>query len=277
MMAEADSERAELDRGRYLARIGCVGSIEPVLETLRRLHRQHLLHVPFENLDIHLGRPLSLEPEALFDKIVRRRRGGFCYELNGLFAWLLRDLGFEVTMLAGRFLDDGGRLGPEFDHMALLVLLERRWLADVGFGENFLEPVALDSDEPHFEGDVGYRIVRWNRSYSALERRGPGGEWERQYLFDAAPHRIEEYETRCHYHQTSPESHFTQKRLCTLATPEGRVTLSELTLLERTGSLSRETKLAGEAEWRVTLKERFGVELGPGEPAGRRRGAGASG
>lgn len=252
-----------MNTAHYLERIGYTHSLEPDLETLRRLHRQHLLQVPFENLDIHRGRPIALDPSALFDKIVRRHRGGFCYELNGLFAWLLRELGFEVRMMAARFLVGGDQPGPEFDHMALLVELDHRWLADVGYGDNFLEPVRLDSEQPHFEGDTEYRVVHWDHSHRTLERREPGEKWRLQYLFDTVPREIEEFEERCTFHQTSSESHFTQKRLCTKATPEGRITLSDLRLIESAPGFRRETDLTNEAHWHTTLKERFNVRFGP--------------
>ncbi|MBL8045525.1 MAG: arylamine N-acetyltransferase, partial [Anaerolineales bacterium] len=100
----------------YLQRIGYTGSLTPTAETLRGLHRAHLYNVPFENLDIALGRPIILEETKLFEKIVRQHRGGFCYELNGLFAWLLRQLGFSVEMLNARVYDDAATPGPDFDH-----------------------------------------------------------------------------------------------------------------------------------------------------------------
>lgn len=253
-----------MNREPYLARIGSLDSLAPDLATLRFLHRQHLLQVPFENLDIHLGRTLSLELPALYDKIVRRRRGGFCYELNGLFAWLLRDLGFDVSLLAARVPDETGRLGPPFDHMTLLVRLEDRWLADVGFGDNFLEPVPLGAEEPHLEGGSAYRVVRRDDTGLTLERRQRGEGWSVQYAFDTAPREMEEFAERCAYHQTSSESHFTQKRLCTLATPEGRVTLSGYRLVETTGGLRRERVLSGDGSWHAALREIFGVDLDAG-------------
>ena len=136
-----------MDIQAYLRRINYSGEQAPSAATLYELHRAHLLAVPFENLDIHLGRPIVLDQDALFDKIVTRRRGGFCYELNGLFALLLRELGFEVTLLAAGVARADGGFGPEFDHLTLLVRAtslnpqSEVWLADVGFGDSFREPL----------------------------------------------------------------------------------------------------------------------------------------
>src|SRR5215208_6825945 len=130
----------------YLSRIGHTGPRDPTIDTLRALHRAHLAAVPFENLDIHAGRPIRLDRSAFFRKIVGERRGGFCYELNGLFGALLEALGFEVTLLSARVAREGGGFGPEFDHLVLLVSAGGRWIADVGFGRSFEEPLSLDDD-----------------------------------------------------------------------------------------------------------------------------------
>lgn len=151
----------------YLDRIGYAGPRAPEAATLRALHRAHLLAVPFENLDIALGRPLALDEAALFDKIVRRGRGGFCYELNSLFAALLRALGFDVALLSARVLTDG-QPGPEFDHMTLLVQRPadagapgpQRCLADVGFGASFLEPLPPDSPDLQRQAPGIFRVSR---------------------------------------------------------------------------------------------------------------------
>ena len=108
-----------MDVDALLTRIGYNGSREPTLESLEGLHRAFLLAVPFENLDIHIGRTISLDPDAIFEKIVTRRRGGFCYECNGLFAELLSALGYSVERLSAR-MALSGNIGPEFDHMVLL-------------------------------------------------------------------------------------------------------------------------------------------------------------
>src|SRR5258708_6478096 len=133
-----------MDIETYLRRIEYAGPIDPNPETLRALHKAHMLTVPFENFDIHLRRPIILEEDRLLAKIVDQRRGGFCYELNGAFAALLTALGFKVAMLSAAVAHAAGGFSPPFDHMALLVEMDERWLADVGFGDSFLEPLRLD-------------------------------------------------------------------------------------------------------------------------------------
>src|SRR6266550_6884083 len=149
-----------MDIQAYLQRISYTGPLVPIAETLRLLQVAHLQTVPFENLSIHSGEPIVLDDDALFEKIVRRRRGGFCYELNGLFAALLRALGFDVKMLSARVANAEGIFGPDFDHMTLLVTLAEPWLVDVGFGDSFLEPLKLDEESAPIHGHRAYRIVR---------------------------------------------------------------------------------------------------------------------
>src|SRR2546421_10050322 len=142
-----------MDIQAYLQRIDYTGPLVPSAKTLRLLQVAHLRTVPFENLSIHSGEPIVLDDDALFEKIVSRRRGGFCYELNGLFAALLRALGFDVAMLSAQVADAQGTFGPDFDHMTLLVNQDERWLADVGFGDSFSEPLLLDSRQEQGQGE----------------------------------------------------------------------------------------------------------------------------
>ena len=242
----------------HLARIGYTGSREPTAETLRQLHRAHLYAVPFENLDIPLGQPIVLSLPLLYEKIVRQGRGGFCYELNGLFGWLLRTLGFEVEMLAARVFD-GKRLGPAFDHMLLRVDLGQPWIADVGFGDSFVEPLPLNGDEHAQFGSV-YRFEE-DGAERILSRRRPEAAWERQYVFSLKPYALDAFSPTCHYQQTSPDSSFTQKSVCSRATPEGRITVANGRLIVTTGEGRQETGIADEAAYREVLRRHFGIML----------------
>ena len=248
----------------YLRRIGVEAPAQADARYLARLHRRHLQAVPFENLNIHLGEPIDLGEAALYDKIVRRRRGGFCYELNGLFAGLLRRLGYRVTLLSGGVAKDSGGFGPDYDHLLLLVELDRRWLVDVGFGENFKSPLDLDAAGPQPQGSKTYRILRRD-GFHVLKERSRKGRWKDSYRFTLAPRELIEFDGMCRYHQSSPDSHFTRNRVCSLATPSGRRTLSGLRLIEtgRNG-VRHERSVADEGEYRRLLRSLFDIRL----PAG---------
>ncbi len=250
-----------MDTRSYLERIDYRGPVEPTAETLRALQVAHLQAVPFENLSIHSGEPIVLEDEKLFDKIVARRRGGFCYELNGLFAALLRDLGFNVDMLSAGVTDGKGGFGPDFDHMVLLVELDDRWLVDVGFGDSFIEPLLLDKREDQVQGERAYRIVPDGTHLIMMQRVG-SEDWRPQYRFSLQTHQYADYAEMCRYHQTSPESHFTKGRICSRATESGRMTLSEMRFITTgPGSARDEQILAGDTEYANALRERFGIVM----------------
>lgn len=248
-----------MDIQDYLDRIGYRGPLIPTAETLRALQVAHLQTVPFENLSIHAHQPIVLDDESLFDKVVARRHGGFCYELNGLFAALLRALGFQVTMLSAAVARADGTFGPDFDHMALLVTLDERWLADVGFGDSFRDPLRLDERGEQPEGTRTFRIDEDGDHRLLLRRDGPEEPWQPQYRFTLQPFEYPDYAGMCHFHQTSPESHFTRQTLCSLATPEGRVTLSGMKLITTRGGERQERLLGSDAERMAVLSELFGV------------------
>ena len=249
-----------MDVNAYLDRINYAGALIPSAATLRDLHVAHLLTVPFENLDISLSRPIMLGDTALFNKIVERQRGGFCYELNGLFAWLLRELGFNVEMLSAGVMGSSGQFGADFDHMTLLISLEERWLADVGFGDSFREPILLDERRAQPQDGLAYRLDQAG-SHLILMQREQDGAWEQQYRFTLQPHQMADYCERCVYQQTSPQSSFTRRRICTRATPEGRITLSDMRLITTINGAKTERTLAEEDEYTATLREHFGVDL----------------
>ncbi len=250
-----------MDTQAYLNRISYSGPTIPNAETLRLLQVTHLQTVPFENLSIHAGEPIILNDDALIRKIVDRRRGGFCYELNGLFAALLRSLGFEVTMISAQVASADGTFGPDFDHMALMVTLAERWLVDVGFGDSFLEPLRLDEVDEQIQGHRAYRIFP-EGEYLVLERRSNTDEPERQYRFALTPYQYPDYAGRCRYHETSPQSHFTQERICSRATPAGRISLSGLHFITTDVSGERQERiLANEAEYATMLRDHFGIVM----------------
>lgn len=248
-----------LDTSAYTSRIGDGGDLAPTLPTLRRLHLAHLTSVPFENLDIPLGWPIRLDEGAFFRKLVEGRRGGFCYEQNGLFGAVLRQLGFRVTLLSARVVNQGV-VGPEFDHLALQIdLPEGRWLADVGFGRSFRDPLSLDTGAPTEAEGATYRVVPGEPDWQ-VEFQLPGKPAQREYVFTLAPRRLEDFAPMCQFHQTSPASPFTRKRMCTLATASGRITFLNGTFIEeRTGV--REEHPLGPADVGPILRDRFGVSL----------------
>lgn len=250
-----------VDIHAYLERIGYTGSLTPGPDVLRDLQLAHLYTVPFENLSIHAREPIVLDDEALFEKIVRRRRGGFCYEANGLFAALLRTLGFDVVMLSAGVAHATGGFSPEFDHMALMVTLDERWLVDVGFGDTFREPLRLEirTDQP--QGRRAYRIED-GASHWVLMHADRGGDWTPQYRFTLRPYGYADFAGMCRYHQTSPKSHFTQNRICTLATPDGRITLSDMRLIATSDTGGRDERVLGtQEEYDAVLRERFGIQI----------------
>jgi N-hydroxyarylamine O-acetyltransferase len=244
----------------YLARIGHPAPSTPSLDSLQELHRAHMLAVPFENLDIALGRPIVCEEEAIFHKIVTRRRGGFCYELNGAFAALLRELGFQVTLLSARVSRERGPDGPEFDHLTLRVDLDEPWLADVGFGDSFLQPLKLRTGIVQPQGRRKFRIIDQHNSLH-LEMAESGRSWKRQYSFSLVPRQLGDFAEMCHYHQTSPESPFTRSRVCSLATVDGRITLAERRLIVTRGGAKEESLLASDKDWHAALKKHFEIVL----------------
>ena len=228
----------------------------------------HLLTVPFENLSIHAGQPIVLEDDALFTKIVENRRGGFCYEANGLFAALLRALGFNVVMLSAEVANAEGQFGPNFDHMTLMVSptgsLAERWLVDVGFGDSFLEPLLLDERGEQVQHSRAYRILS-DGTRLLLMRRDEGDEWKAQYRFTLQTHSYADYAGMCRYHQTSPQSHFTRSRICSRATEAGRITLSEMRFITTSQSGAHEVRqertLTSEVEYATILREQFGIVM----------------
>lgn len=248
----------------YCERIHYAGPLEPTPQTLLALQRAHLFSVPFENLDIPFGRALRLDEAGLMDKIITRRRGGFCYELNGLFSRLLRGLGYLVVLLNARGLNDDGSLGIDFDHLALMVTCPEspvpRWLVDVGWGNGPLEPLRLEAGLEQGQGGRVFRIADQGGRL-VLSEKAVDGRWIPHYAFTLQPRDYSDFTSGCLYHTTSPQSIFTQKRICSRFTPQGMLTLSENHLIITTNGQREERILDGEDDFNRMLKEYFDIVL----------------
>lgn len=251
-----------LDARDYLSRIGAETPSRPTIEALRGLHAAHLRTVPFENLEIYRGVPIVLDQERILKKLVSHRRGGFCYELNSAFRWLLSELGYRVTLLSAEVARPEGGFGIPFDHMTLLVEVDDvGWLADVGFGDSFLYPLQFAENEVHEEPDYRYRLSRHD-AYWHLERAPhDGSEYETQYRFTTTPRSIEDYRLGCEYHQTSPASTFTQKVVATRALEDGRVTVARDRLIVRRGKSRSETPILDQRAFEEALERHCGILL----------------
>jgi N-hydroxyarylamine O-acetyltransferase len=255
-----------MDIAAYLKRIGYNGPTTADAETLRALHRAHMLAVPFENLDIGWKQPIELDIDRFVHKIVQQRRGGFCYELNGAFGALLAAVGFQVRTLSARVAAADGTFSPEFDHMALHVELGEPWLADVGFGDSFLEPLAIQPELEQSDGMRTYKIVRdlGEPERFQVQRTEAEGRWKPEYSFTMRSFALKDFAGMCRFHQTSPESHFTRKRVCSRATVDGRVTLTDDRLIITRHGIREEKIVSSPEEWAETLREQFGIQA----PAG---------
>jgi N-hydroxyarylamine O-acetyltransferase len=232
----------------------------PVVDAaaLRALHRAHLLAVPFENLSIHLSEPISLDSGALLDKIVTRRRGRFCYELNGAFALLLRALGAEVVMVAARVYGDGS-LGPPFDHLALVVHPADGtgpWLADVGFGSHTSYPLLYGSRQGQHDAAGQFRLAdAADGDVDVFKGIEP------QYRIEPRGRSLADFVPTCWWQQTSPGSHFTRSTICSRLTKEGRISISGHILIRTSGGARTEQQLPDDAAVLAAYREHFGIVL----------------
>ncbi|MEM9673813.1 MAG: arylamine N-acetyltransferase [Bacteroidota bacterium] len=251
-----------MDTDAYLDRIGYRGLREPTLDTLRALQRTHLRQVPFENLDIYRQQEIRIDLERFYDKIVRRRRGGFCFEVNGLFNELLQDLGFSTHFITCNvFSRTKQQFTSYYEHVAIVAKLEEDWLVDVGFGTNFPEPLRLATKEPQLQDSTNYQLVKLNAEETLLQRFTEGEVPTKMYKFKCDPQALADFSEMCVYHQTSPESLFTRGKLCSLMTTEGRITLTDKSFIETKGDEKWETPVKDQAAFEHRLKEHFGIVL----------------
>ncbi|MFI8933565.1 arylamine N-acetyltransferase [Streptomyces sp. NPDC053474] len=262
----------ELDVEAYLARIAYEGETKPDLATLRALHRAHVTAIPFENLEIMLGRPVLLDVAALQDKMVRRPRGGYCYEQNLLFAAALERIGFSVTGLGARVRAGAPSVRP-VTHMLLKVEADgEQWHCDVGFGgEGLLEPLLLHDGVDERQGAWRFSLKSEPDGVMVLRTEHPDG-WFDLYSYTSTPCLPVDYTVMNHFISTHPKSPFVRRPILQKATPEVRLRLAgtELVVTSPDGELEKRAVTGGEL--RDVLVREFGIELSEEELADLIRG-----
>ncbi|MDQ6843603.1 MAG: arylamine N-acetyltransferase [Bacteroidota bacterium] len=246
-----------IDLQQYFERIHYVGSANTSLAVLNQLQLAHLMHVPFENLDIQ--HHIKIDLGNLFNKIVINKRGGFCYELNGLFYQLLKEIGFKATMISARVYNDKTKIySPEYDHLAITVSLEDGlYLSDVGFGEFALSPVKIEDGKETNDPRGIFKIEKISGNDWVVAKKDDKGQYIPEYKFSGKERYIEEFYPRCLYHQTSPESHFMQKIICSLPTQYGRITLTGNIFKITDGEVITERTLHSGQEVQQVLQDYF--------------------
>lgn len=257
-----------IDIPAYVARVGYTGPLTPTRETFVGLHRAQAHRIPFENLDIHLGRPIALDADSLSRKLLAEERGGYCYELNGLFGRVLRQLGFTVTNLVGRNLVAGPPLRPHAHQLLLVEADGHPWIADLGFGGNtLLEPIPLLAGPEHRMGFDTYRLQAAPQHNYHLQLL-MDGHWQSLYTFTLDEAQPSDYQMMSYFYSNAPDSPFRQQRICARAAPGYRATLVDRELkLRRPDGQTTVTVLADDAAYATALNQHFGIRLP--EPVGR--------
>jgi N-hydroxyarylamine O-acetyltransferase len=252
-----------LDLDAYLERIGYRGPVEPTRGVLDELHLGHVTRIPFENLDILLGRPIALDLPALEAKLVRDRRGGYCFEQNTLFKSALEALGFRITALAARVRAGTTQIRPR-THMLLRVdLPEGAFVADVGFGgDGLLHPIRLAEGSETWVGRAGHRLRREGDLW-VLEGNA-GGDWADLYAFTLEPHHPVDFEMGNHFTSTYPRSAFLLNLVVQRSWPEGRAILRNRELVVREDGASRATFIRDPEHLLEVLDSVFGLAFPPG-------------
>jgi len=224
------------------------------------LQKAHLKAIPFENLDIHYGREISLEIGRLFEKIVVSERGGFCYELNSLFHALLQKLGFMARIISARVAKENGGFSPEYDHLAIVVSINGlNYLVDVGFGHFAIKPLLIRPGVRSSDGIGEFQIMEFDRNYLEVSRVEDEVVIP-EYMFSMVERKLTEFQNMCDYHQKSADSHFTRKKVVSILTDDGRITLTN-TQLKISGLQGSQIENFGEDEFEKYLERYFGIRI----------------
>ncbi|MCR9248979.1 MAG: arylamine N-acetyltransferase [bacterium] len=244
---------------KYLKLLGLEAE-QVSLKFLKKLHLHHLYKFPFENLDIHLKRPIVLDVEKIASKMLDQERGGFCYELNGLFFELLKSLNFDCFIISAEVWFNE-KWGPPYDHMAIVVKFEdKSYLCDVGFGDSFTYPKEIKFNEWQIDGNSFFRIIA-EEEVLFLEKSPDMQKSEAQYRFTLQPRQYIEFIGMCDYQQTDPTSHFTQKKVISKLTKTGRITLNDDKLTITELNQKNVQPIHSKHEFDILLKEHFGYDF----------------
>lgn len=241
----------------YFKRLSIERNKELTLGYLANLQKQHLQKIPFENLDVTRKVNITLDVSRFYEKVIGAHRGGFCYELNGLFQWFLTELGFRSHLIACTVKKPNGWAKAN-THAAMIVQLEQPYLVDVGFGDSARQPIPL-TGEVLTDVSGAYRVIRNEQGLYDLQRLDKEG-WKILYRFSVAPVPLVGFSEGCQYNQTSPDSTFTHGDIVTIATETGRITLSDYTVTKTDNGKKDKWELT-EEEKNKFLEDYFQIKL----------------
>ncbi len=247
----------------YFDRVQYSGPSNASLETLRALHMAHVFTVPFENLNIHMGRPIDLDPEILISKIVHQTRGGYCFEMNGLFALVLEAMGFKLDRLLARILfgRDPAKLNPRTHQLLLVHIGKERWMVDVGYGaRGLMAPLLFEVG--HTERQfMDHFALRHDDTLGYVLQGEIEGDWKNLYCFSLEPNLPVDYIVPNYYTSTWPQSHFVQQRICAMPARTGRLAMTNATLKITSNGVTTETHAENHAQYLAMLRDHFGIRL----------------
>jgi len=251
---------SNIDVDAYLSRIQ-LEKKPPALGYLKELQKAHLIHIPFENLDIHYGNKIILDYGKIFEKVIHRGRGGFCYELNGLFYHLLSNLGFDCHVISAEVMSsETGEFGRPFDHMAIVVFIDgTKWLADVGFGDGIINPLKINVGEVQVDYTRYWKIAEDPDENLILKVSNDTNYYETKLRFTTEERQLIQFLEMCEYHQSAPASPFVQKKLVTRLLANGRVTLTDRKLNVTDLGETKVAEILNEDEFLSKLEQYFGI------------------
>ncbi|MBA3829097.1 MAG: arylamine N-acetyltransferase [Taibaiella sp.] len=253
-----------MDFKTYLKRIQYDGPLQEDFQTLTDLYHKHLFAVPFEDLDIYYGIPVSLDKRDIYNKVVNNNRGGYCYELNTLFCELLKYCNFHAWTISAQLVN-GNKISPQNDHMAIVVALkDQLWLLDAGYGDFAIRPLCISSalvqndtrcnyriSEVTIAGINYYGVDKWNKGLNAFKT---------EYLFTLEPAEVSAFIERHYYQQSASESHFVRNLVCTLPTHNGRVSIINNKLIITQDDIKRGMLLKEDIRI-LSLKQYFNISF----------------